>query len=136
MRSASDICVPDGAVDFLRGRGWGIVRVQGHGFVNQPDENVWAFARRTRRVFITADYDFRRFRQFPLNGHPGCILINIARGLRGGETVTALAVRVLTTALPYIPTFAGMRKSRVSLDADNGVQVSGDGTERTLYRLV
>ncbi len=135
MRAVSDICVPDGVHDYLRGRGWGIVRVRDFGFDNQPDENVWEFARNERRVLISADFDFRRFRQFPVNNHPGCIMINIARGLRSGETVNALAIRTLATALPYLPTYAAMRETRVYLDANSGVQVLRDGARQELYRL-
>ncbi|MGI8857628.1 MAG: DUF5615 family PIN-like protein [Thermomicrobiales bacterium] len=64
MRSVSDICVPAGVHEYLRTRGWGIVRAGDFGFGNQPDENIWAFARNERRVLISAGYDFRRFRQF------------------------------------------------------------------------
>src|SRR5947209_248589 len=112
MRSVSDICVPDGAHDYLRSRGWGIVRIKDFGFDNQPDENVWAFARNERRVLISADYDFRRFRRYHLNNHPGCIVLNITRGLQPGETLTALTIRILATALPYLPTYMEMRETR------------------------
>lgn len=135
MRAVSDICVPDGVHEYLRGRGWDIVRVKDFGFDNQPDENVWEFARSTRRVLVSADYDFRRFRQFPVSNHPGCIMVNITRGLQRGESVTVLAIRILATALPHLPTHAAMRGTRVYLDANRGIHVMRDGTERELYRL-
>lgn len=135
MRSLSDICVPDGMHEYLRTRGWGIIRARDFGFDNQPDENVWGFARTERRVLISADYDFRRFRQFPLNNHSGCIIVNISRGFRGGETVTALAIRILASAWLYLPTYAEMRESHVYLESNSGVQTFQDGSQRTLYRL-
>jgi predicted nuclease of predicted toxin-antitoxin system len=133
MRSCSDLCIPDGAHDFLRARGWGIVRARDFDLDNQPDENVWAFARRENRVLLSADFDFRRFRQFPLNGHPGCIVLNITRGLSSSETPTAFMIRILATALPHLPTHAGMHESKVYLDANSGSQVRRDSTRITLY---
>lgn len=37
-------------------------------------------------------------------------------------------------ALPFLPTKAGMRESKVYLTAHRGVQVPRDGEERELYR--
>ncbi|MGI8857629.1 MAG: hypothetical protein ACR2JW_17985 [Thermomicrobiales bacterium] len=68
--------------------------------------------------------------------YPGCIMVTITRGLRSGETVTALAIRILTNALPYLPTYAGMRESRVVIEANRGIQTFRDGSEQSLYRLM
>jgi predicted nuclease of predicted toxin-antitoxin system len=133
MRSCSDLCIPDGVHDFLRMRGWGIVRARDFDLENQPDENVWGFARRENRVLLSADFDFRRFRQFPLNNHPGCIMLNITRGLPTGESPTTFMIRILAETLPHLPTHAGMRESKVCLDASRGTQVRRDGTRITLY---
>ncbi len=61
--------------------------------------------------------------------------MNISRGFRGGETVTALAIRILASAWLYLPTYAEMRESRVYLESNSGVQTFQDGSQRTLYRL-
>lgn len=135
MRSLSDLCIPDRVHDYLRQRGWGILRADTFNLVGQPDENVWACARRENRVLISADDDFRSTRRFPLNNHPGCIMIDTSKGQRAGEAVIDLMIRTLTTALPYLPPHAEMRETKVYLYANSGVQVFQDGSERTLYRL-
>lgn len=135
MRSLSDLCIPDSVHSFLRRRGWGILRAEGFGLVGQPDENVWECARRENRVLISADDDFRSARQFPLNNHPGCIMIDTSRGQREGEAVIDLMIRTLGIALPLLPSHAEMRETRVYLSTNSGVQVSRDGTQHTLYHL-
>lgn len=74
-----------------------------------------------------------RFRGVAFNAHPGCIVVNPNAGIRERETSGELVIRVFRLALPYLPTKAEMRESKVYLTANRGVQVSQDGTERELY---
>lgn len=134
MRSVSDLCIPDEVHNAMRGRGWGIVHAKAMGFAGHPDENLWEYARRERRVLLTADYDFHQPYIYPLNNHPGCIIIQIRRGIRPGERIADLMIRILTSSLPYLPSFTGMRESRVYLDPISGVQILRDGSRRLLYR--
>lgn len=90
MRSLSDLCIPDAVHDYLRQRGWGILRANVFALIGQPDENVWACARRENRVLLSADNDFHDDRAYPLNGHPGCIMLTTMRGKREGENVIDL----------------------------------------------
>ncbi|MHB8644710.1 MAG: DUF5615 family PIN-like protein [Thermomicrobiales bacterium] len=135
MRSLSDLCIPDNVHDYLRQRGWGILRAEAFNLTGQPDENVWVCSQRENRVLISADDDFRSMRRFPLNNHPGCIMIDTSKGRREGEEVTGLMIRTLATALPHLPSQAEMRESKVYLSANSGVQTFRDGSQRTLYHL-
>ncbi len=135
MRSLSDLCIPDSVYHYLRQRGWGIVRADTFNLVGQPDENVWAYARRENRVLLSGDDDFRGVRQFPLNNHPGCIMIDTSKGRSEGEQVIELMIRTLATALPHLPSHAEMRETKVSLSANSGIQMFQDGSQQTLYRL-
>ncbi|HEY8291643.1 MAG TPA: DUF5615 family PIN-like protein [Thermomicrobiales bacterium] len=135
MRSLSDLCIPDSVHDYLRQRGWGILRADTFNLVGQPDENVWAYARRENRVLISADDDFRDARRFPLNNHPGCIMIDTSKGQREGEAVIDLLIRTLATALPHLPSHVEMRETNVYLYANSGTQVFQNESPRTLYRL-
>ncbi len=135
MRSLSDLCIPDSVHDYLRQRGWGILRADTFDLVGQPDENVWAYARRENRVLLSADDDFRDAQRFPLNNHPGCIMIDTSKGRREGDAVIDLLIRTLATALPHLPSHAEMRETKVYLSANSGIQVFQGGSQRTLYRL-
>lgn len=135
MRSLSDLCIPDSVYHYLRQRGWGIVRADTFNLVGQPDENVWAYARRENRVLLSADDDFRSARQFPLNNHPGCIMIDTSKGQREGEQVIELMIRTLAMALLHLPSHAGMRETKIYLSANSGVQTFQDGSQKTLFRL-
>jgi predicted nuclease of predicted toxin-antitoxin system len=133
MRSLSDLCIPDIVHDYLRRRGWGIVHAKDLLRDGQPDENVWAHSRRENRVLISADNDFHNSRHFPLNNHPGCIMLDTLRGHHEGEQVTDLMIRILATAMLHMPTHLGMRESKGYLDANSGNPVRRDGTRIALY---
>ncbi len=133
MLSLSDICVPDEVTDFLRGRGWGIVRAREFGLNGQSDDEVWSVAKRENRVLVTVDGDFLQFRRFVFNAHPGCIVVNPRAGIHADKTEVDFIIRVLHVALPSLPTKAAMRETRIHLTAERSMQLRRDGGERELY---
>lgn len=52
--------------------------VKENGWQESPDSRIMQLARRTRRVIISEDLDFGNLQRFPLEDHPGAILLHFS----------------------------------------------------------
>jgi hypothetical protein len=64
----------------LRDDGWNVTDVFELNIVGQPDENVFAAARKLNRILLTHDEDFLDDRRFPPRLNPGLVVLPGAEG--------------------------------------------------------
>ena len=91
------------------------------GLAGQPDENVWAIAKKEKRIIITADRDFLDERRFPLMQSPGVIVLPAA-SKSIDQTLVALAYAISITHSHY------------ELWRDTKIEMMGGGKLKVYYR--
>jgi hypothetical protein len=78
----------------LRDDGWNATDVFELNIVGQPDENVFAVARKLDRILLTHDDDFLDDRRFPPRLNPGLVVLPGAEG--NGHALLSAIYRLLS----------------------------------------
>ncbi len=105
------------------------------GLEGRDDSEVYAFARKDLRMLITCDRDFLDNRKFPLQGHPGVIVLPDPKGSEDALSRTLARALLLVADLPA---FFINTKLEISQGGDQAVMTSYDHTGRlvrTRYRF-
>src|SRR5574337_992187 len=67
-------------VYFLREQGWNVVSALEVGLNGQPDENVFSFAWKERRMILSHDRGFLDNKKYPVHRNPGIVIIEGGSG--------------------------------------------------------
>jgi len=73
----ADECVYQETIDFLRSRGFDVVRVQDLGLGGASDREVFTKAQELNLVLLTNDLGFSDIRSYPPSGHRGIIVLRL-----------------------------------------------------------
>ena len=106
-----------GTTQLLRELKYNVKDVSEVGLTGHPDENLFAYAFRTKRIILTHDDDFLDDRKFPFTRNPGVVVLP---GGSGGESVLLKALgEILSIIGRYGSLYAG---SKIRVYEDGSVQ--------------
>ncbi len=129
MRFYADADVPAQVVAYLRQRGHKCITAAEMGFERRDDAFHYAYAKRQRRILLTLDKDFLNLRKYPLQRHPGIIVVE--PGVLGGPKAIQEILRRLFQHLRYARDF---RESRVLASLEGFTRVTPTFRQRVEYR--
>ena len=78
LKLCADASVPQPFVEKLREAGIPVRMASEDGLASHSDNDILAWARRSKRVLLTLDRDFWNDRKFPLQRVPGVIFVDVA----------------------------------------------------------
>lgn len=111
--------------EILRELGWNAVSAQEAGIQGHPDEDIFAYAWRQKRLLITSDADFLDDWRFPFHRCAGVIVLPSP-----GKNFDAFA-EALGSALPVIGRYYGaFDREKVLFRSDGTWSVRGFSKER------
>jgi hypothetical protein len=132
LRFCADASVPGPLIRTLRLHKIPIRTAIEAGINRNSDEDIWAWAKRQKKILITFDEDFWSDREFPLLECPGLIFIDLPPR-RVAQAVDAFDLVYITFQNIGLPTWYG-RKIKASIDGYLMKQVSTKGN-RTFYQV-
>jgi|SRR3989344_5967897 len=84
-------------VSYLKAKGTSVIHAYDLNYVNKKDELHFKKSKSLKRILLSLDKDFKRFKGVPVGNHPGIILIT------SGSSIYQHINKVLDKALKYIP---------------------------------
>ena len=90
MKFLTDENVSPVVVSALRNKHHDVWDVKEQGWQEASDERIIRYARRTSRIIISEDLDFGNLKRFPLEDHPGAILLHLHNMHRRNVTIRLL----------------------------------------------
>src|SRR5262249_29417101 len=106
------------AAAYLRDQGWNCRFVGEVGLLGHSDEDLYAYGRRDDRIVLTHDADFMNDRRFPIDGHPGVVVLPGGSGAM--EPLARAMFNMLKIVGPYKHAYRG---SKMVFSADGTILV-------------
>lgn len=72
----ADECIPIPSIIYLKKKGISVVHAYDINFVKKPDIIHLKKSKQLNRILLSLDKDFKKFKEFSLQNHPGVILIS------------------------------------------------------------
>ena len=72
----ADECIPIPSVTYLKKKGISIIHAYDINFLEQSDNLQFKKSKQLKRILISLDKDFKRFKDLSLKDHPGIILLS------------------------------------------------------------
>ena len=95
MRFLVDANVPRSATLLLRQMGHEAVDVRDIGMRGAPDSTIAEYARNTRQILITRDFDFSDIRNYPPGDYAGIVVLKLPDDTTATRLVEVLEIFVL-----------------------------------------
>jgi predicted nuclease of predicted toxin-antitoxin system len=108
----------DAVADLLREYRCNVQSAKEASLLHRDDKEVFAYARKTRRVLLTHDSDFLDNRRFPPRPHPGVGV------LPGGDGKEEPLIRALVRVIWMTPFAPFWQDAKVSIDAEGVLTVT------------
>ena len=92
----ADECIPIPSVTYLKRKGISIIHAYDINFLEQSDNLQFKKSKQLKRILISLDKDFKRFKDLSLKGHPGIILLST------GDITSGNINKILNKMLKYL----------------------------------
>lgn len=111
LRIYADECIPVTSTTYLKQKGVSVIHAYDINFIQKPDSTHFKKSRELKRVLLSFDRDFKKFKHFSHSNHPGMILIST------GYTTPEHINKILDKTLKHI-TESFMKNSLIIVTID------------------